>query len=121
MREKGDQKLAFTLTTLEVAAPAPAAVYTLSLHDALPISRWSGCSRRAASRWSARPTPEPDRARSEEHTPELQSQFHLVCRLLLEKNNSTERTGRNVTATAPAKSAASSSRSLSRHQRKRRA
>src|SRR6266568_6899377 len=27
----------------------------------------------------------PDRARSEEHTSELQSQFHLVCRLLLEK------------------------------------
>src|SRR5438309_9158187 len=27
------------------------------------------------------------RLRSEEHTSELQSQFHLVCRLLLEKNN----------------------------------
>src|SRR5689334_24192864 len=27
------------------------------------------------------------RARSEEHTSELQSQFHLVCRLLLEKKN----------------------------------
>src|SRR5438309_5675072 len=29
------------------------------------------------------------RARSEEHTSELQSQFHLVCRLLLEKKNHT--------------------------------
>src|SRR5438309_9339335 len=32
-------------------------------------------------------------ARSEEHTSELQSQFHLVCRLLLEKKNSTSCTG----------------------------
>src|SRR5437870_6507849 len=63
-------------------------IYTLSLHDALPISRvirrasdavacasppatWS---RSAASSW-----------RSEEHTSELQSRGHLVCRLLLEK------------------------------------
>src|SRR5438309_4552112 len=30
-----------------------------------------------------------DTPRSEEHTSELQSQFHLVCRLLLEKKNST--------------------------------
>src|SRR5689334_24137206 len=29
--------------------------------------------------------------RSEEHTSELQSQFHLVCRLLLEKKNSTDK------------------------------
>src|SRR5689334_24338375 len=29
----------------------------------------------------------PNRPRSEEHTSELQSQFHLVCRLLLEKKN----------------------------------
>src|SRR5689334_23494716 len=65
-------------------------IYTLSLHDALPILRWvrSGSTTRAiglsgkagsAKRWS---TPAP---RSEEHTSELQSQFHLVCRLLLEK------------------------------------
>src|SRR5438309_9278757 len=31
----------------------------------------------------------PDAHRSEEHTSELQSQFHLVCRLLLEKKNNT--------------------------------
>src|SRR5689334_23712316 len=37
----------------------------------------------AAYRW----TPPPRRQRSEEHTSELQSQFHLVCRLLLEKKN----------------------------------
>src|SRR5438309_11971099 len=65
--------------------------YTLSLHDALPISgrsprgwRWSsGRSRRGAS------APMCCRPRSEEHTSELQSQFHLVCRLLLEKKNIT--------------------------------
>src|SRR6267143_6366463 len=56
-------------------------IYTLSLHDALPISC---CSRHRP----AAPGGDPHRAgahRSEEHTSELQSQFHLVCRLLLEK------------------------------------
>src|SRR2546427_9376595 len=56
-------------------------IYTLSLHDALPISilrcrpttcrSWWPCPRR--------------KTRSEEHTSELQSQSNLVCRLLLEK------------------------------------
>src|SRR5262245_65502966 len=57
-------------------------IYTLSLHDALPIfialgrvsdgdPRGDGCPRRGS--------------RSEEHTSELQSLRHLVCRLLLEK------------------------------------
>src|SRR6266566_9615477 len=57
-------------------------IYTLSLHDALPIfSRYSvPCSR---SRRSA-PKPVPAR-RSEEHTSELQSPCNLVCRRLLEK------------------------------------
>src|SRR6516164_11753000 len=56
-------------------------IYTLSLHDALPISMgWP----RAIT--SARCTAlRSSRTRSEEHTSELQSQFHLVCRLLLEK------------------------------------
>src|SRR6266478_10070170 len=59
-------------------------IYTLSLHDALPIYGLDHvvdilCRSAAAERT-------PDRAhRSEEHTSELQSQFHLVCRLLLEK------------------------------------
>src|SRR5438309_2637844 len=35
------------------------------------------------------PAGRPGRARSEEHTSELQSQFHLVCRLLLEKKKKT--------------------------------
>src|SRR2546427_12351945 len=72
-------------------------IYTLSLHDALPISwknsraptspangstswrRW----KRASSR--AMPSCSRSRPRSEEHTSELQSQSNLVCRLLLEK------------------------------------
>src|SRR6266581_8724843 len=56
-------------------------IYTLSLHDALPIS------------WPTTPPPWRCPAgscalstrRSEEHTSELQSPVHLVCRLLLEK------------------------------------
>src|SRR2546430_11828762 len=80
-------------------------IYTLSLHDALPIStrtvatlllscyaamirsnvsnpprRFSACSRDGIAK-SAK--------RSEEHTSELQSQSNLVCRLLLEKKKRT--------------------------------
>src|SRR5688572_32486645 len=76
-----------------------AEIYTLSLHDALPIcpkststmrfsfvqwkmfdglmSRWTTPCRQASSTGT----------RSEEHTSELQSQSNLVCRLLLEKKN----------------------------------
>src|SRR6266481_10154217 len=63
-------------------------IYTLSLHDALPIwrsrSRSTTCGARASSRARSR-CRTCCSARSEEHTSELQSQFHLVCRLLLEK------------------------------------
>src|SRR5256885_15888581 len=59
-------------------------IYTLSLHDALPISRSSPPpTRRRASR--TRATCSPSCHRSEEHTSELQSPCNLVCRLLLEK------------------------------------
>src|SRR5258707_2354131 len=59
-------------------------IYTLSLHDALPISPSTASrpSRRSARRF--RGCREID-ARSEEHTSELQSRQYLVCRLLLEK------------------------------------
>src|SRR2546422_11543376 len=78
-------------------------IYTLSLHDALPISpcrTGSPCSRRCGGRRSradgqthehgpgglGQPAALADEAlRSEEHTSELQSRLHLVCRLLLEK------------------------------------
>src|SRR2546429_2629018 len=70
-------------------------IYTLSLHDALPISTYCrsfprrttkyGCA--ATGSWiPSRCRPRPARlSRSEEHTSELQSRLHLVCRLLLEK------------------------------------
>src|SRR2546425_11601552 len=81
-------------------------IYTLSLHDALPISKRFACTRRlvnccpawptsCAGYWRTRPT-NPFSVpvswntfrrnnRSEEHTSELQSLAYLVCRLLLEK------------------------------------
>src|SRR5438477_4361397 len=75
-------------------------IYTLSLHDALPISRLDPRRRPSSRRGSCaletglgRPGREPRRwwrggwswMRSEEHTSELQSHVNLVCRLLLEK------------------------------------
>src|SRR2546430_17708895 len=64
-------------------------IYTLSLHDALPICArsWAGPATpfprtpASRSRWVGRIRC----VRSEEHTSELQSQSNLVCRLLLEK------------------------------------
>src|SRR6266853_6934298 len=69
-------------------------IYTLSLHDALPIPPPSATLRRllfaAPPRAQApRQSPASPRPRSEEHTSELQSQSNLVCRLLLEKKNKT--------------------------------
>src|ERR1039458_10567851 len=58
-------------------------IYTLSLHDALPICHPGGQVRRR-DRSRAGQSHHP---RSEEHTAELQSLRHLVCRLLLEKKN----------------------------------
>src|SRR5947208_11313352 len=65
-------------------------IYTLSLHDALPI--WGRSDRRqapgGATRWEHHGAERRSGAgerRSEEHTSELQSPDHLVCRLLLEK------------------------------------
>src|SRR5438445_8136752 len=61
-------------------------IYTLSLHDALPISsRVRALLRRASAPARADATALVGRLRSEEHTSELQSRQYLVCRLLLEK------------------------------------
>src|SRR3712207_8107399 len=76
-------------------------IYTLSLHDALPIFSRVPCSGGPMNRialWmlcvvlsaavgcNDEPTKSPQGvARSEEHTSELQSRQYLVCRLLLEK------------------------------------
>src|SRR5215211_9188351 len=72
-------------------------IYTLSLHDALPIFRQARCGQ-----------PPPDghrdrRARSEEHTSELQSHSDLVCRLLLEKKKSSRRRCSTPTPPQPRK------------------
>src|SRR5439155_15575419 len=78
---------------------APPVIYTLSLHDALPISRTVkvayphlfGSSLRihlgivVAVAVAVGVSILLNRTRSEEHTSELQSRGHLVCRLLLEK------------------------------------
>src|SRR5256885_15886975 len=64
-------------------------IYTLSLHDALPIyPRRANQARPDVARGQRRPRGprQPTlRDRSEEHTSELQSPCNLVCRLLLEK------------------------------------
>src|SRR5690606_42015020 len=100
--------------------PPTPELYTLSLHDALPILARSAAKCRSCSRssglgmtWTgpgapsspasmpppARPpAPAMAAARSEEHTSELQSRENLVCRLLLEKKKQkTNKTHRNRT------------------------
>src|SRR5712675_668392 len=62
-------------------------IYTLSLHDALPIPGIPPYPRRAPPACRSRRY----RLRSEEHTSELQSRLHLVCRLLLEKKKKISR------------------------------
>src|SRR5699024_12216267 len=94
------------LSSFALFAPAPPApeIYTLSLHDALPIypvgidlvKHVVGVLalqehhthiplHRFGHRCSGVPGDPPGGMRSEEHTSELQSRFDLVCRLLLEK------------------------------------
>src|SRR5947209_14106216 len=71
--------------------PASAGIYTLSLHDALPILRRGLHVYCAVPACFSLEEAEKLRAlkekRSEEHTSELQSRQYLVCRLLLEKKN----------------------------------
>src|SRR5256885_11185787 len=76
-------------------------IYTLSLHDALPISRLPKPTVREQRR-DSRASPEQNQIkepcvssaqeRSEEHTSELQSPCNLVCRLLLEKKKNKPQT-----------------------------
>src|SRR5438067_8204418 len=74
--------------------PATTEIYTLSLHDALPICHVDDGLRRAELLddlpRQADAQPRADADRSEEHTSELQSRFDLVCRLLLEKKKKNE-------------------------------
>src|SRR5439155_18910021 len=103
----------YTLVYLFLNAPPTTDIYPLSLHDALPIFRRGAADHQAGPRAEVDPVvlgelvPLPGRQRrgrqraagrpdvgavgrlqelrSEEHTSELQSRGHLVCRLLLEK------------------------------------
>src|SRR5438105_6034726 len=74
--------------------PATTEIYTLSLHDALPISLDTCCGSWMRSwRGSANGLALVNlkfSARSEEHTSELQSRVDLVCRLLLEKKKTNQ-------------------------------
>src|SRR5436305_10239361 len=74
------------LVLLFFNVPAPTKIYTLSLHDALPIYQHRDVDLarpllRIGDQFGERVD------RSEEHTSELQSRPQLVCRLLLEKKN----------------------------------
>src|SRR5256885_10247352 len=84
-------------------------IYTLSLHDALPISpgrrppaggalHAQGPRRKHEDRLAPHGQGRA-RRRSEEHTSELQSPCNLVCRLLLEKKNTLDSTSRVLSAT----------------------
>src|SRR5437773_8845702 len=70
-------------------APPPPDIYALSLHDALPIYVLSRQYVQAHSELGDADPSSTVRVRSEEHTSELQSHHDLVCRLLLEKKNTT--------------------------------
>src|SRR5258708_15914112 len=74
-------------------------IYTLSLHDALPISQPMLLGRQSSQEPPASQYPQGRVQRSEEHTSELQSPDHLVCRLLLEKKKKkkTKKKKRNKT------------------------
>src|ERR1041385_9505746 len=72
-------------------------IYTLSLHDALPI--WIVRWKRPRNIWTATSR---NPFRSEEHTSELQSRLHLVCRLLLEKKKKQQHKHRLYTRRADA-------------------
>src|SRR2546426_3365111 len=93
-------------------------IYTLSLHDALPI--WARAGPRAPIPCEGARRPPDSQAlrevlcgerqvagraeeeRSEEHTSELQSPCNLVCRLLLEKKKKHRESSLHVTTSGPA-------------------
>src|SRR5687768_17649902 len=93
-------------------------IYTLSLHDALPILTverllsvinhvragvgiailpWGVLPPAPWTGFHAATLAEPTLSRSEEHTSELQSRLHLVCRLLLEKKKKKKKKTKHTT------------------------
>src|SRR5207249_7983339 len=87
--------------------PAPTEIYTLSLHDALPISKRASVlppirpfmPANEPPKSRARQSAARSASRSEEHTSELQSRFDLVCRLLLEKKKKQKKKYHMITQT----------------------
>src|SRR5256885_16815808 len=94
MRERDESNDELSVFFFFFNDTATTEIYTLSLHDALPICsapprwRWAWRRLRRSSR-CPRPRPSSPPERSEEHTSELQSPCNLVCRLLLEKKKKT--------------------------------
>src|SRR5258708_18339327 len=95
---------------------APTEIYPLPLHDALPISAAISSEPRRSHDHDSAAAPHEARARrtrascgaaalrSEEHTSELQSPDHLVCRLLLEKKKKKQKRS-HTQGTIPSKRA----------------
>src|SRR5689334_25273643 len=94
------QSLSHSTNSIFYIVTATTETYTLSLHDALPILPTGTESGAGEPGRRVEPLPRLDLhlvspgaaaglsgIRSEEHTSELQSQFHLVCRILFEKKN----------------------------------
>src|SRR3712207_8494661 len=95
-------------------------IYTLSLHDALPIcerlqvrlnprpaaavrARDRQCPRYRRHPNTSIPSPDSSSPRSEEHTSELQSRQYLVCRLLLEKKKNLTKSPRHTQSSLPSR------------------
>src|SRR5947209_12291340 len=76
-------------------------IYTLSLHDALPISQPGSTEDKCQPRQRLVAALGPRLERSEEHTSELQSRQYLVCRLLLEKKKTEKRKSTKTADTKP--------------------
>src|SRR2546429_3426882 len=87
-------------------------IYTLSLHDALPIFAQRGgdgveplalgvVESHADTQRERDEDADAQDVRSEEHTSELQSRLHLVCRLLLEKKNTQQTTSSPINRLPP--------------------
>src|SRR5439155_21638960 len=115
-RDKISHPLTFLFLFFFFKDPPTPEIYTLSLHDALPISPMANApegsaarlrDRRRGARRNLRSGTSRDlcplspryhrlrRSRSEEHTSELQSRGHLVCRLLLEKKKTSMNSSRS--------------------------
>src|SRR5690348_18001003 len=91
-------------------------IYTLSLHDALPICKEAGvrsivtAGSDAKCQQCLKLGADVELERSEEHTSELQSPVHLVCRLLLEKKKTQTTTSSKKIESSHTKTPTSSSR-----------